>query len=98
MYLDCHTLSVTGRLPMYLVKRLVCALDWWLCAARLALMAVARAVLDSAGGDSGMHLVYAQGARYAVGLAAMWVLSRVTPPRLRDVTPLAYGATLVPLL
>src|SRR3546814_2346039 len=28
----------------------------------------------------------------------MWVLSRVTPPRLRDVTPLAYGATLVPLL
>src|SRR3546814_2766735 len=28
----------------------------------------------------------------------MWLLSRVTPPRLRDVTPLAYGATLVPLL
>src|SRR3546814_4309607 len=28
----------------------------------------------------------------------MWGLSRVTPPRLRDATPLAYGATLVPLL
>src|SRR3546814_1048024 len=28
----------------------------------------------------------------------MLVLSRVTPPRLRDVTPLGYGATLVPLL
>src|SRR3546814_9095969 len=61
-------------------------------------MAIALAGLYSAGGDSCMQLVYAQGARYAVGLAAMWVLSRVTPPRLRDVTPLAYGATLVPLL
>ena len=45
-----------------------------------------------------MHLVLAQGARYAVGLAAMWALSRVTPLQLRNATPLAYAATLLPLL
>src|SRR3546814_3943541 len=91
-------MNVILRWLLDLLQRFVRTLDWSLCAALFALMAIALAVLYSAGGDSGMQLVYAQGARYAVGLAAMWVLSRVTPPRLRDVTPLAYGATLVPLL
>src|SRR3546814_11290920 len=91
-------MNVILRWLLDLLQRFVRTLDWSLCAALFALMAIALAVLYSAGGDSGMQLVYAQGARYAVGLAAMWVLSRVTPPRLRDVPPLAYGPTLVPLL
>src|SRR3546814_17175858 len=81
-------MNVILRWLLDLLQRFVRTLDWSLCAALFALMAIALAVLYSAGGDSGMQLVYAQGARYAVGLAAMWVLSRVTPPRLRDVTPL----------
>jgi rod shape determining protein RodA len=81
-----------------LFLRFVRTLDWSLCAALFALMAIALAVLYSAGGHNGMDLVVAQGARYGVGLAAMWGLSRVTPPRLRDATPLVYAATLLPLL
>jgi rod shape determining protein RodA len=80
------------------VQRFVRTLDWSLCAALFALMAIALAVLYSAGGHNGMDLVVAQGARYGVGLAAMWGLSRVTPPRLRDATPLVYAATLLPLV
>src|SRR3546814_20748534 len=89
-------MNVILRWFLDLLQRFVRTLDWSLCAALFALMAIALAVLYSAGGDSGLQLVYAQGARSAVGLAAMWVLSRVTPPRLRAVTPLAYAATLVP--
>ena len=83
---------------LHLLLRFVRTLDWSLCAALFALMAIALAVLYSAGGQNGMDLVVAQGARYGVGLAAMWGLSRVTPLRLRDVTPLVYAATLLPLL
>ncbi len=81
-----------------LLLRFVRSLDGSLCLALFALMAIALAVLYSAGGPGGMQLVQAQAARYAVGLAAMWALSRLTPLRLRDATPLAYAATLVPLL
>ena len=40
----------------------------------------------------------AQGARFAVGLGAMWALSRMPPAQLRNWTPLVYGLSLVPLL
>src|SRR5690606_347609 len=72
-------------------------LDWQLCAALSALMAVGLAVLYSAGGES-MDLVVAQGARYALGFAALWALSRVQPHRLRNATPAAYALTILPLL
>lgn len=81
-----------------LLLRFTRTLDLPLCAALLALMAIALAVLYSAGGGNGMALVTAQGARFAVGLAAMWALSRMSPLRLRDFTPLVYAATLLPLL
>ena len=45
-----------------------------------------------------MHLVYAQGARFAVGLAALWLLSRLAPMRLRGIAPVLFGLSLVPLL
>ena len=77
--------------------RLTRTLDWWLCAALLALMAIGLAVLYSAGGES-TTLVVAQGARYGVGFGAMWLLSRLPPYRLRLATPLLYAASLVPLL
>ena len=77
--------------------RLLRTLDWPLCVALAGLMAIGLAVLYSAGGDS-TSLVLAQGARYAVGFAAAWALSRVPPHRLRNATPLAYLLTILPLL
>ncbi|MCW1777667.1 hypothetical protein NB693_25610 [Pantoea ananatis] len=58
-------------------------------------MAMGLAVLKSAGG---MHLVMAQGARFAIGAAAMWSLSRVSALRLRAWTPLIYALSMLPLL
>jgi len=80
-----------------IAARLLRTLDWQLCAALFALMAVGLAVLYSAGGES-MSLVLAQGARYAIGFAALWALSRVPTHRLRNATPAAYVLTLAPLL
>ena len=77
--------------------RLLRTLDWPLCAALVALMGVGLAVLYSAGNES-PELVLAQGARYAFGFGAMWLLSRVPPNRLRNLTPAIYVATLLPLL
>ena len=80
-----------------LAARLTRTLDWPLCLALAALMAIGLAVLYSAGGES-PRLVLAQGARYAVGIVAMWALSRIPPNRLRNATPTAYAASLLPLL
>ena len=91
-------MSTILRWLLELLQRFTRTLDWPLCAALFALMAIALAVLYSAGGDAGSHLVLAQGVRYGVGLGAMWVLSRVTPLQLREVTPLVYALTLIPLL
>ena len=77
--------------------RLLRTLDLPLCAALAGVMAIGLAVLYSAGGESA-SLVFAQGARYAVGFVAAWALSRVPPHRLRNVTPAAYALTILPLL
>ena len=82
-----------------LLRNFLRTLDWPLLLALSALMGIGLAVLYSAGGDNqGTHLMLAQGARFAVGLAAMWGLSRVTPMRLRAWTPGVYLASLLPLL
>ena len=70
-------------------------LDWPLLLALGALMVFGLVVLDSAGG---MGLVVAQGARFAVGLAAMWAISRVSILRIRSATPLIYAVSMLPLL
>ena len=80
-----------------IVARVVRTLDFWLMLPLLALMVIGLAVLHSAGGQD-MHLVYAQGARFAVGLAALWLLSRLAPMRLRGIAPVLFGLSLVPLL
>ncbi len=80
-----------------ILARLLRTLDWPLCVALLALMTIGLAVLYSAGNES-PRLVMAQGVRYAFGFVAMWGLSRIPPNRLRNITPMAYAATLLPLL
>ncbi len=80
-----------------LFLRFTRTLDWPLVGALLALMAVGLAVLYSADNENS-RLVIAQGARYAVGLGALWLLSRVSPIQLRSVTPLLFAVSLLPLV
>ncbi|MGQ4582428.1 rod shape-determining protein RodA [Lysobacter sp. F60174L2] len=80
-----------------LLTRFMRTLDLPLLGALAALMGIGLAVLYSAGGQS-MSLVVAQGARFGVGLAAMWGLSRLPPNQLRNWSPLIYGLSLLPLL
>lgn len=82
-----------------LLGELLRTLDPWLLAALAALMAVGLATMYSAGGATqGMHLMLAQGARFAAGLVAMWALSRVSPVRLRAWTPGVFAFSLLPLV
>lgn len=80
-----------------LLRRFTRTLDWSLLAALVALMLVGLAVLYSAGNQTSA-LVVSQGARYAVGLGGMWLLSRVTPLQLRGATPVVYALSLLPLV
>lgn len=70
-------------------------LDLPLLGALLALMLIGLLVLHSAGG---MGLVKAQGARCVVGLAALWAISRIPILRIRELTPLIYALSMLPLL
>ena len=82
-----------------LLRHLLRTVDWLLLGALLALMAIGLAVLYSAGGArSGPALLKAQGARFAIGLAAMWALSRVSVIQLRTWSPPVYVLSLLPLV
>lgn len=70
-------------------------LDLPLLGALLALMVIGLLVLHSAGG---MGLVKAQGVRCVVGLAALWAISRIPILRIRELTPLIYALSMLPLL
>ncbi|MFD0321249.1 rod shape-determining protein RodA [Lysobacter gummosus] len=72
-------------------------LDLLMLGALLALMVIGLAVLYSAGEHS-TRMVFAQGSRFAIGLAAMWGLSRMSMPQLRNWTPVIYAISMVPLL
>lgn len=80
-----------------LLLRFTRTLDLPLLAALLALMVIGLAVLYSAGNES-PRLALAQGARYLVGLGALWLLSRVSPTQLRSLTPLVFAGSLLPLI
>lgn len=58
----------------------------------LALLAAGLVVQASAGGE--IRAAYSQAVRYAVGLGALLLLSRVSLPALRQWTPLAYAVSL----
>ena len=79
------------------VARMLRTVDLPLLGALLGLMVVSLVVMYSAGGD-GMGFVWRQGARFAIGLVAMWAISRITPQTLRAVSPAAYVASLLPLV
>ncbi len=68
--------------------------DWPLLLALCAVMVASLIVQSSAGGTDG-HVVFAQGARFAVGLGAMLLLTRVSPGRLRIWTPIVFALTMV---
>ena len=79
--------------------RVTRSLDWPLLLALAALMGIGLAALYSAGGArSGPALLKAQGARFAIGLAAMWALSRVSVIQLRTWSPSVYVLSLLPLV
>ncbi|HEV8694138.1 MAG TPA: rod shape-determining protein RodA [Lysobacter sp.] len=80
-----------------LLRRFLRTLDLPLLGALLALMGIGLAVLYSAG-DQSLHLVMAQGARFAMGLGFMWLLSRMPPSQLRNWTPWVYAVSLLPLV
>jgi rod shape determining protein RodA len=84
-------------LLLYWLRRLTRSLDLPLLGALLALMAIGLVVLYSAGGHT-PGLAIAQGARYAVGLGALWLLSRLPVGQLRSVTPLLFAGSLLPLV
>ncbi len=84
------------RLMVVFLQRVLRTVDLPLLAALGGLMAASLAVLSSVGGDS-TRLVISQGARFVVGIGAMWAISRVRPQTLRDVSPWLYAASLVPL-
>ena len=90
-------MNALARILFDLTARILRTVDPWLLGALLALMGIGLAVLYSAGAET-PHLVVAQAARFAVGLAAMWGLSRIPPTRLRHWSPLVYGVSLLPLL
>ena len=79
------------------VARALRTVDLPLLAALALLMAASLAVLYSAGGES-PRLVMAQGARFAIGVAVMWGISRIAPQTLRAASPYAYAASLLPLV
>jgi len=86
-----------ARLLLHFVQRFVRTLDLPLLAALLAIMVAGIVVLYSAGNGS-PRFAMAQGARYTVGLGAMWLLSRIPPQLLRSLTPALFGVSLVPLV
>ena len=90
-------MNIILRWLLDLFLRFTRTLDWPLLGALLALMGIGLAVLHSAGGQN-PALVQSQGARYLVGLGAMWLISRIPPAPLRRATPAVYVLSLLPLL
>ncbi len=77
-----------------LAGRLFEKVDLPLLLALLCVMLISLVVLASASGENS-RLVISQAVRFALGLGAMVVVSRIAPARLRLWTPVAYGVSLV---
>jgi rod shape determining protein RodA len=76
------------------LARLFDTVDLPLLLALLGVMAISLVVLASASGENS-RLVVSQAVRFAAGLGAMVLISRIPPARLRVWTPLAFAASLV---
>ena len=81
------------------IEELFDKIDWPLLIALCGVMLASLVVQSSAGGGS-MRVVFAQGARFVLGLGLLVLLSRVPPAKLRHWTPLVFAFTmaLLPLV
>jgi rod shape determining protein RodA len=82
------------RLLRDLLGRLFDKVDLPLLLALLSVMLISLVVLASASGEN-TRLVVSQAARFAVGLGALVLISRVPPAKLRLWTPLVFAVSLV---
>ena len=80
-----------------LTRHLLRSLDPILLGALVCLMGVGL-VTQYGAGDGTMRPVVAQGARYVIGFAVMWLLSRAQPAQLRNASPYVYLFSLLPLM
>ncbi len=90
-------MNIILRWLLDLLMRFVRNLDPWLLLALLALMAIGLATQYSASNES-VRLVTTQGVYFCVGLVALWIASRVPAHILKQFTPVAYAASIVPLV
>lgn len=90
-------MNIILRWLLDLLLRFVRSLDAWLLLALLALMAIGLATQYSASNES-VRMVTTQGVYFCVGLGALWVGSRVPAHILKQLTPAAYVASLLPLV
>lgn len=85
------------HLLLNLLLRFTRSLDWPLMAALLPLMVIGLATQYSASNES-MRGVLMQGAFYGVGLAALWVVSRMPLHLLKQTTPAIFLLSLIPMV
>ncbi|MGV8922471.1 MAG: rod shape-determining protein RodA [Thermomonas sp.] len=90
-------MNIILRWLLDLLLRFVRSLDPWLLLALLALMVIGLATQYSASNES-VRLVTTQGVYFCVGLVALWVASRVPAHILKQFAPVAYAASMVPLV
>ena len=90
-------MSTILRFLLDLLRRLLRSIDLPLLAALLAVMGIGLATLYSASNES-TRVVTMQAAYFSVGLCALWVASRVPAHILKQLTPAAYAASMLPLV
>ncbi|MFS8136837.1 MAG: rod shape-determining protein RodA [Thermomonas sp.] len=90
-------MNIILRWLLDLLVRFLRTLDPWLLLALLALMGIGLVTQYSASNES-MRMVTTQGVYFCVGVAALWVVSRVPAHILKQLTPLAYFGSLLPLV
>ncbi len=90
-------MNIILRWLLDLLFRFLRSLDPWLLLALLALMGIGLVTQYSASNES-MRMVTTQGVYFCAGLVALWVVSRVPAHILKQLTPLAYFVSLLPLV
>ena len=90
-------MNIILRWLLDLLLRFVRTLDPWLLLALLALMSIGLATQFSASNES-VRMVTTQGVYFSVGLGVLWVASRVPAHVIKQFTPVAYAASMIPLV
>ena len=90
-------MNIILRWLLDLLLRFVRTLDPWLLLALLALMAIGLVTQFSASNES-VRMVTTQGMYFSVGLGVLWVASRLPAHIIKQFTPVAYAASMIPLV